>query len=117
MALFVIILLGVVVAQTWFDWREARRTWVVPEWAKGMALGAVIAVPLAAATTLASIWFRDDAGSQWTDLFGSRVLWPEILFVLCAMGIIVFAARKKWLRLMILLAGVLVAAFWVSMTL
>jgi hypothetical protein len=115
-ALFVIILLGVVVAQTWFDWREARKTWVVPEWAKGTALGAVIAVPLAAATTLASVWYRDDAG-QWTDLFGSRLFWPEILFVVCAMGIIVFAARKKWMRLMLLVAGVLAAAFWVSMSL
>jgi ABC-type uncharacterized transport system fused permease/ATPase subunit len=115
-ALFVLILVGVVVAQTWLDWRDAKKTWVVPEWAKGMALGGVIAISLAASTSVAAVWLRDDSG-QWTDAFSSRLFWPELVFVLCAMGILVLVARKKWLRLMLLLAGVLVAAFWLGMTL
>ncbi len=116
MALFVLILVGVVVTQTWFDWRDAKKTWVIPEWAKGVALGGVIAVTLTASTSIATVWLHDDAG-QWTDAFSSRLFWPELVFLLCAMGILVVAARKKWLRLMLLLAGVLVAAFWLGMTL
>ncbi|HKV05850.1 MAG TPA: hypothetical protein VJO53_12200 [Candidatus Acidoferrales bacterium] len=114
MALFVLILVGVVVVQTWLDWREARRGWVMPEWAKGMALGGVIAVSLAAATSFASTWLRDDTAGGPSP-FDARLFWPELVFLVSAMGIIVFAARKKQLRLMLLLAGVLVAAFWFGM--
>jgi ABC-type uncharacterized transport system fused permease/ATPase subunit len=112
-ALFVLILVGVVVTQTWLD---AKKAWSMPEWAKGMALGGVIAISLTATTSVAAVWLRDDAG-DWTDAFSSRLFWPELVFVVCAMGIWVVAARKKWLRLMLLLAGVLVAAFWLGMTL
>jgi hypothetical protein len=115
-ALFVLILVGVVVTQTWLDWRDAKKAWSMPEWAKGMALGGVIAISLTATTSVAAVWLRDDAG-DWTDAFSSRLFWPELVFVVCAMGILVVAARKKWLRLMLLLAGVLVAAFWLGMTL
>ncbi len=118
MALFVLILVGVVVAQTWFDWRDAKRAWIIPEWAKGMALGGLLAVSLAAATSVAAVWLRDDVG-QSTGPFVARLFWPEFAFVLCGMGIIVVAARKnkKWLRFMLLLAGVLIAAFWLRMSL
>jgi hypothetical protein len=115
-ALFVLLLVGVVVAQTWFDWRDGKRTWIIPEWAKGVALGGLLAVSLAAATSVAAVWLREDAG-QWTDAFNSRLFWPELVFVLGGMGIIIVAARKKWLRFMLLLAGVLIAAFWLGMTL
>lgn len=116
MALFVLILVGVVVTQTWFDWRDAKKSWVMPEWAKGMALGGIIAISLAASTSVAAVWLREDAG-QWTDAFSSRLFWPELVFLVCAMGILVVATHKKWFRLMLLLAGVLVAAFWLGMTL
>ena len=79
MALFVLILVGVVVAQTWFDWRDAKKTWVIPEWAKGMALGGLIAVSLAATTSVATVWLGDDAG-QLSNGFSSRLFWPELLF-------------------------------------
>jgi hypothetical protein len=115
-ALFVLILVGVVVAQTWFDWRDAKKAWVIPEWAKGMALGGLIAVSLAAATSVAAVWLRDDA-VQSAGGIGARLFWPELAFVGCGMGIIVVAARKKWLRFMLLLAGVLIAAFWLGMSL
>jgi hypothetical protein len=38
-------------------------------------------------------------------------------FLFCMMGIVVVAARKKRLRLMLILAGMLVAAFWLGMAL
>jgi hypothetical protein len=115
-ALFILILVGVVVAQTWFDWRDAKKAWIIPEWAKGMALGGLLAVSLAAATSVAAVWLRDDAG-QSTGAFVTRLFWPELAFVACGIGIIVVAARKKWLRFMLLLAGVVIAAFWLGMSL
>lgn len=116
MALFVLLLVGVVVAQTWFDWRDTKRARLVPEWAKGMALGGLLSVPLAAAAAVFSIWLRQDSG-QWADPFGSHAFWPELLVVLAAMGVLVVAVRKKSLRFMLLLTGVVIAAFLLGLTL
>lgn len=111
MALFVLVLVGIVVTQTWFDWRDEKKSWVVPEWAKGMALGGVIAVSLAATTSFASVWLRE-AADQSPNGFVPKVFWPELAFLLCAMAVIVFAARRKHLRFMLLFGLVLVAAIW-----
>ena len=116
MALFVLLLVGVVVAQTWFDWRDTKKARAVPEWAKGMALGGLLAVPLAAAAAVFSIWIRQDSG-QLSDAFNSRAFWPELILVVGAMGVLVLAVRKKSLRFMLLLAGVVIAAFWIGLTL
>ena len=116
MALFVLILVGLVVAQTWLDWRDTNKGWAVPEWAKGVALGGAVAVSLAAATSFASVWLRDEAG-QWTGGLGSWLFWLELGFLISMMGIIVLAARRKRLRFILLLAGVLVAALWLGMVL
>jgi len=115
-ALFVLLLVGVVVAQTWFDWRDTNKARVVPEWAKGMALGGLIAVPLAAAAAVFSIWIREDPAIA-AGAFGSHISWPAIAFLLFAMTILVLAVRKKGLRFMLLLAGVVVAAFWLGLSL
>lgn len=116
MALFVLILVGVVVAQTWLDWRDTNRKWVFPEWAKGMALGGVIAISLATVSSYASVWIRDEAGQPDTGV-GFSVFWMELIFLLTMMGIIVFAARKRKLRIVLLLTCVIAAAFWFGMTL
>lgn len=116
MALFVLVLVGVVVAQTWFDWRDTKKARVVPEWAKGMALGGLLAVPLAAAAAVFTIWLRQDTG-QLADTFSSRAFWPELVLLIVAMGVLVIAIRKKSLRFMLLLAGVVIAAFWLGLTL
>ncbi len=116
MALFVLLLVGVVVAQTWFDWRDTNKARVVPEWAKGMALGGLIAVPLAAAAAVFSIWIREDPAIA-AGAFGSHISWPAIAFLVFAMTILVLAVRKKGLRFMLLLAGVVVAAFWLGLSL
>lgn len=114
MALFVLLIVGVVVAQTWMDWRDARKDWVVPQWAKGAALAGVIAICLTEATSFASVWMRDSAG-QWSAGISSPLFWPEAGFLLCAMGIIIAGARKKKIKLMLVLSGVLMAAFWLGM--
>ena len=116
MALFVLVLIGVVVAQTWFDWRDTKKARAVPEWAKGMALGGLLAVPLAAGAAVFSIWLRQDSG-EWADAFSSRAFWPELLVVLGAMGALVVALRKRSLRFMLLLAGAVIVAFVLGLTL
>jgi hypothetical protein len=109
-ALFVLIIVGLVVALTWLDWRDSKNDWVLPSWVKGMALGGVIAVSLAAATSFASVWLGDESG-QLTAGFGSRLFLAEAGFLFALMGVIVFAARRKWLRMALLLACMLIAAF------
>jgi hypothetical protein len=115
MALFVLVVVGLVVAQTWFDWRDAKRDWIVPEWAKGMALAGVLVASLTAATSFASSWMQDSAAHSST-VFNPSLFWPELGFLLCGMAVIVVAVRKKRLRLMLILTGVLTAAFWIGRT-
>jgi hypothetical protein len=112
-ALFVLILVGLVVAQTWLDWRDSNKGWVVPEWAKGMALGGVVAVSLAAATSFASVWMRSQA-AQAATASETRFFFLEFGFLASMMGVIVFAARKKRLRLMLFVGCVLMAGFWLG---
>ncbi|MFZ3215459.1 MAG: hypothetical protein WA192_05295 [Candidatus Acidiferrales bacterium] len=116
MALFVLVVAALVVAQTWLDWRDTKKDWVVPDWARGMALAAAIAVSLTAATSFAAFWLQD-AGDASDRVFNSATFWPELGFLLCTMGVIIVAVRKKRLRLMLILTGILTAAFWIGMTL
>ncbi len=116
MALFVLMVAALVVAQTWLDWRDTKKDWVVPEWAKGLALAGAVAVSLTAATSFASFWIQDPANAS-SNGFNSATFWPELGFLLCAMAVIIVAVRKKRLRLMLLLTGILTAAFWIGMTL
>lgn len=116
MALFVLVVIGLVVGQTWLDWRDTKRNWVVPEWAKGLGLAALLAVSLTSATTFASSWLQGEAGS-WGSELSSRRLWFEIGFLVCSMGLIVLGARKKRLRVALLMAGIAAAIVcWVGMT-
>lgn len=115
MALFVLLIVGIVVGQTWFDWRDSRRQSVLPEWASGLALASVLAASLAAVTSFASYWYQETA-SQGGSGFSSW-LWLQMGFLLCAMGIVVAAARKKRLRTLLILSGILTVAFWIGMAL
>jgi len=115
-ALFVIVIVGIVVALTYVDWRDARKTWVLPEWAKGVALAGLVAATLTAATSFASFWIQEPAG-QWAEGMGSQAFWPQLGFLLCAMGIIIATLRKKRVRLMVLLTCLLTIAFWLGITL
>jgi hypothetical protein len=113
-ALFVLLLVGIVVAQTWLDWRDTRRGSRLPDWAKGMALASVVAITFASAATYAAMWIEGEQSSVNT---ASRLLWPEVGFLLSAMGVIVMAVRKKRLRWIFVLGGIVMAAFWAGMTL
>lgn len=115
MALFILAVVAIVVTQTWLDWRDTKKGWLVPNWAKGAALAGALAVSLTAATSFASAWIQDPA-SQVDDFSFSR-FWPELAFLFCMMGLIVFAVRKKRLRFIFLLTAVIVGAFWLGMSL
>lgn len=115
MALFVLLIVGVVIALTWVDWRDAHKQALIPEWAKGAAFGSVLAVSLAVASSYASAWMEGTV--HFAGDTGSRFLWPEIGFLLCAMGFGIAAIRSKRFRWMFVAAGVLVCALWVGATL
>ena len=116
MALFVLIAVGIVAAQTWLDWRNSNTTWVVPDWAKGIALAAIIAVSLTAASSLTSVWLQSEA-SQASGTLGSPFFWMEFGFLLCVLGIIMFAVRRKRMRSMVLLGAVAAIALWLGVAL
>lgn len=115
MALFVLAVIGLVVAQTWLDWRETKRNWAVPDWAKGLALAAVVAISITSATSFASSWLGGEAGN-WSMELSSRRLWFQTGFLVCTMGLIILGAHKKRLRLALFMAGIAAAIIcWVGM--
>jgi hypothetical protein len=116
-ALFVLFIVGVVVVQTWLDWRDARKNWMLPEWAKGVALAGALGALLTAATSSASFLMQDAAGEWNGGGFGSGLFWGELAFLLCGMAIIIFAVRKKRLRVLFALSALLIAAFWLGVAL
>ena len=114
MALFVLIVVGLVVGQTWLDWRDSIKGWIAPDWAKGIALGGVMAVSLAAAASFASVWLRG-ATAPWTAEVISWRFWMELGFLLAMMGFIVLAARRKDLRVVLLIVCLVAGALWLGM--
>ena len=116
MALFVLILVAIVVAQTWFDWGDTKKGWSVPDWGKGLALGGLIAVSLAASSAFASVWMREEAG-DWTAGFSSPRFWLELSCFLAMVGIGAYGIRKKRLRLTMLVGCALIAAMVLGMAL
>jgi hypothetical protein len=115
-AFFALLVVGVVVAQTWLDLRDTQKNSMIPDWAKGMALAGVLTVSLSAAASFASAWLEDAAG-QWSNRFRTQFSWPELGFLLCAIGGIALTTRKRRLGLLLVLTGVTIAAFWVGMML
>ena len=116
MALFVLILVGVVVAQTWTDWRDSLKSWHFPEWAKGVALGGTVGILIAAASSFATVWLRDSA-AHLTGGFDSPYFWLELAFLIATMGIIVVATRRKRVRIVLLVACTLAAIVWLGIAL
>lgn len=116
MALFVLIAVGIVVAQTWLDWRASKKSWVAPDWAKGMALGGMIAVPFTALASFTTVWIQE-GGNMESSAFDSGFFWMKLAFLLCVMGIIAFTVRRKQSRSMVLLGAFAAIALWLGATL
>jgi hypothetical protein len=114
-ALLVLLIVGVVVGQTWMEWRDTRRGWHLPQWASGLGLAALVATPLTATASFASMWYQDSLG-----LLGRGIgawFWFEMGFALCAMGIVVAATRRRRLRTLMVIAGVLTVGLWIGLAL
>jgi hypothetical protein len=109
-ALFILLVVGIIVASTWVDFRDSNRGWVLPDWAKGTALAAVVAALLTGAASFASSWLQD-AGSAGDGSLMPPLFWPELGFVLCVMAVMVAAMRQNRIRVMILFVGLLTAVF------
>ena len=114
MALMVLLVVALIVGQTWMDWREKRSQWAVPEWASGVAIAALVSTPLTASASFASMWYQDSLGLNGTGI--GAWFWFEAGFALCAMGIIVAATRRKRLRMLFVLSLFLTVALWFSLT-
>ena len=115
MALFVLLIVGVVMAQTWVDWRDAHKEALIPDWAKGTALASILAVSLALATSYASAWIQGSDRSARNAV--SRLFWPELGFLLCTMGFLIAAVRNQRFRWVFITAGILVGTLWIGLTL
>lgn len=113
MALFVLVAVAIVVAQTWLDWRDSRKNWVLPDWAKGLALGGAITVCLTAAFSYATVWLQDPASDVSSGPL-AHTFWPELAFLACVMGVIVAGLRKKRMGLGIFLAGAILVGYWLG---
>lgn len=116
MGFFVLFIVGIVVAQTWHDWKKNSKDWSLPEWARGLAIGGVIAVSIAAVSSFAMGWMTDSAG-QLGNYLNSNMFWPQAGLVVISAAVILLMARKRRLPWMILLAGMVLAAFWVGIVL
>jgi len=115
MALFAVLIVGMVLAQTWYDWRDAHHRFAWPRWAGGLALGGFLAAGFSAAIPLAvSLLGQKNAGERAGSL-GSGFLWLQIPFVLAAMGIVVFAVRRKRPRILVGFAFLLLVILCVSL--
>ena len=113
MALFVLVAVGIVVAQTWLDWRDSKKNVVLPDWAKGLALGGAVTVCMTTAASYATVWLQDPASNLSSGPL-AHTFWPELAFLACVMGVIVAALRKKRMGLGIFLAGVILVGYWLG---
>lgn len=117
MAVFVVLILALVIGQTWWDWRDVQRTSRLPQWASGLAVAGMVASALAGATSSMGAMFYQHTVSELQSGFGAGMFWAESAFLLCGMGVIVAAVRKKSVRSLLLVAGVLSFAVWLGISL
>jgi hypothetical protein len=113
-AVFALLVVGVVVAQTWMDWNDGRARVRIPNWARGVGLASVLAVSLTAASSFISYCYQESANQEGG---ANSWLWLEIGFLLCALGIIVASARSKRIRMLLILSGILTVILWIGLAL
>ncbi len=112
-ALLVLLIVAVVVGQTALDWRDIRLGWAPPEWASGLGLAALVAAPLSASASFASMWYQNSLG-----LLGNGIgawFWFEMGFAFCAMGIVVAATRRKRIRTLLVVSAIMTVALWIGL--
>jgi hypothetical protein len=115
MALFAVLIVGMVLAQSWCDWRDTHHRSALPRWGGGLALGGFIAGAFSAAIPLAISLFGQKSAGELTGRSGSGLFWLQLVFVLAAMSIVVFAVRRKRPRILVALAFLLLIVLCVSL--
>jgi|SRR5579864_1240095 len=116
MAFFIVLIVALVVGLTWWDWREVQRQAALPDWAAGAALAGMLGAALTGITSMGSVLYVRTVSELQTG-FGSGMFWPQLLFLLFSLGVIIIAVRKKSARTLLLLAGILAFALWLGFTL
>ncbi|MFZ0212220.1 MAG: hypothetical protein WBE20_01455 [Candidatus Acidiferrales bacterium] len=116
MALFIVLIVALVVGQTWWDWREAQRKSALPQWIGGLALAGMVAAALTGVGSMSSVLYQHTL-SELQGASASALFWPEAGFLICGLAVIVAAVRKKSIRALLLVAGVLVFALWLGVAL
>ncbi len=106
MALFAIFIVALVVGLTWWDWRDIERESGLPQWIGGLALAGIAAASLTGFTSMGSILYAHTV-SELQAGFGSPSFWPESMFLLCGLAVIIVSVRKKSVRTLLVLASVL----------
>jgi cytochrome bd-type quinol oxidase subunit 2 len=114
MAFFILLAVALVVGQSWLEWKDTRQRSVLPEWAKGVGLACIVAISLTASTSFASYWYQESLASDSTG--ASPWLLLQIGLVLCGMAAIVFAVRRKKMRTVLIVTGVVAAFGWLGVT-
>jgi len=112
----VIVIVALVMGQTWWDWRDVQRKSPLPRWVGGVALAGILAAGFSGAASMGSMFYQHTVGELRSG-FGSSTFWPEAAFLLCGMGVIVASVRKKSVRSLLLVAGVMAFAFWLGIAL
>jgi hypothetical protein len=107
MALFTILIVALVVGLTWWDWRDIQRKSGFPQWVGSLALAGIVAACVTGFTSMSSILYVHTVGELRAG-FGSPAFWPEAGFLLCGLGVIIVAVRKKSARTLLILASVLI---------
>jgi hypothetical protein len=116
MALFIVLIVALVVGMTWWDWREVQRQEALPDWAAGASLAGMVGAAFTAVTSMGSILYLRTLGELQAGL-GSGMFWPELAFLAISLGVILLAVRKKSVRTLLLLSGILMVALWLGFAL
>ncbi|HEV2288411.1 MAG TPA: hypothetical protein VGR81_05595 [Candidatus Acidoferrales bacterium] len=116
MALFIVLIVGLVVGQTWWDWRETQRKSALPQWIGGLALAGMVAAVVTGLGSMGSVLYQH-ALSELQGPSSSAFFWPEAGFLVCGLAVVVIATRKKSVRTLLFVAAILALALWLGMTL
>jgi Na+/proline symporter len=112
-ALFVVFVLGLVVAQVFSDWRRTHHGFALAGRDGGLVVGAVFAAAMATGISL----FEQKTAGEWPVHGGSNFFWPQLIFTVVTMGILAFAVRKKRSPAIIDLAAILLVVLCLSLAL
>jgi hypothetical protein len=97
------------------DWSEDRRTWLLPDWAKGVGLAGVLAISLTAGTTFAVYCYQESASNPTTGV--TSWLWLELGFLLCGLGVVLASVRRKRVRTLLIISAIFTVILWIGLAL